>query len=76
MNTDIFEIQGTVVHKNLEGGFYAIDGDDGRKYDPINLSEPFKKDGLKVKVTARPKSNAMSIRMYGEIIEIVEITEN
>ena len=71
-----FEIQGTVVHKNLEGGFYAIDGDDGRKFVPINLSERFMKDGLKVKVTARPKRDTMSFRMYGEIIEIVEITEN
>jgi len=72
-DADTFEIQGTVVQKNIEGGFYAIDGDDGNKYNPINLSESFKKDGLKVKVTARLRVDAMSIHMYGAIIEVVEI---
>lgn len=72
-DSDVFEIQGTVVYKNIEGGFFAIDGDDGGKYNPINLSESFRKDGLKVKLTARPRTDAMSIHMYGAIIEVVEI---
>ena len=70
---DSFEIVGTVTYKNIEGGFYAIDGDNGRKYDPINLPESFRKDGLKVNVTARLKKDAMSFHMYGEIIEVVNI---
>jgi hypothetical protein len=71
--TDSFEIVGNVTYKNIEGGFYAIDGDDGKKYNPINLPEAFKKDGLKVKVTARSKKEAMSFHMYGAIIEVVNI---
>ena len=70
---DSFEIVGTVRYKNMEGGFYAIDGDDGKKYDPINLPESFRKDGLKVKVRARMKKDAVSVHMYGEIIEVIEI---
>lgn len=70
---DTFEITGTVVYKDIEGGFYAIDADDGRKYDPINLPENFKKNGLKVKLTARLKRNAVSFHMYGSIIEIVDV---
>ena len=70
---DTFEIMGTVTYKHIEGGFYAIDGDDGRKYDPINLPDSFRKDGLKVKVTARLKKDAMSFHMYGVIIEVVNI---
>ena len=70
---DSFEIVGTVTYKNIEGGFYAIDGDNGSKYDPINLPESFRKDGLKVKVTARLKKDAMSFHMYGAIIEVVNI---
>lgn len=72
---DAFEIVGTVVHKGIEGGFYAIDGDNGRKYDPINLPESFRKGGLRVKVTARRRRDAMSLHMYGVIIEIVNIAE-
>lgn len=70
---DSFEIVGTVTYKNIEGGFYAIDGDDGRKYDPINLPESFRKDGMRVKVTARPRMDALSLHMYGAIIEVVNI---
>ncbi|UCE49584.1 MAG: hypothetical protein JSW47_05455 [Phycisphaerales bacterium] len=70
---DSFEITGTVVFKNIEGGFFAIDGDDGRKYDPIDLPENFRKDGMKVKLTARLKRDAVSFHMYGSIIEVVNI---
>lgn len=68
-----FEIKGTVVYKSMEGGFFAIDGDDGRKYDPISLPESFRKDGLKVRVIARPRIDAVSIHMYGTIIEVMDI---
>ena len=73
ISADTFEIVGNITYKNIEGGFFAIDGDDGSKYDPINLPESFRKDGLKVKVTARLKKDSMSIRMYGTIIEVVNI---
>jgi len=62
-----------VTFKDLEGGFYAIESFDGKKYDPINLPESFRKDGLKVRVTARPQRDVMSFRMYGEIIEVIRI---
>lgn len=71
---DTIEITGTIVYKNFEGGFFAIDSDDGSKYNPTNLPESFRKDGLKVKVSARHKKDAMSIHMYGAIIDIVKIT--
>jgi hypothetical protein len=71
--SDAFEILGTVTFKDLEGGFYAIESFDGEKYDPMNLPESFRKDGLKVKVTARPQRDVMSFRMYGEIIEVISI---
>ena len=71
--SDALEILGTVTFKDLEGGFYAIESFDGKKYDPMNLPESFRKDGLKVKVTARPQRDVMSFRMYGEIIEIISI---
>jgi hypothetical protein len=68
-----FEIQGTIVYKSLEGGFFAIESDDGKTYDPINLPETFKRDGLKVKVNAKLRKDVGSIHMAGDIIEIVNI---
>jgi len=68
------DISGTVVYKELEGGFFAIEGDGGKIYDPINLPDAFKKDGLKVNVNARLRNDMGSIRMVGDIIEIIDIT--
>jgi hypothetical protein len=65
---------GTVSYKNLEGGFYAIDADDGQKYMPINLPKEFAVDGLRVQVSARPKAEMVGIQMYGIMAEIVEIS--
>lgn len=70
---DIVKIRGTVVHKDVEGGFFAIESDDGRVYDPINLPDRFKKHGLKVNVTAKLRNDMGSIHMVGDIVEIVEI---
>jgi len=70
---DIVKIRGTVVHKDVEGGFFAIESDDGRVYDPINLPDSFKKHGLKVNVSAKLRNDMGSIHMVGDIIEIVDI---
>jgi len=72
-NTDTVEIQGTVVYKDLEGGFYAIEGNDGRTYDPVNLPESFQTNGLRVKATVLYKNDVVGIHMAGNIVEIVHI---
>jgi hypothetical protein len=72
-DVDTFELHGTVVYKDVEGGFFAIDGDDGKTYDPINLSDSFKINGLKVNITAKLRNDMGSIHMVGDIIEIVKI---
>ncbi|HAK59117.1 MAG TPA: hypothetical protein DCO77_01870, partial [Nitrospiraceae bacterium] len=44
---------GTIRYISLEGGFYGIAGDDGKKYLPLHLTQEFKADGLRV--TFRPR---------------------
>ena len=63
------------MYKDMEGGFFAIDGDDGKTYDPINLPDSFKINGLKVNITARFRKDVMGIHMVGDIIQIVNIVE-
>ena len=70
-----FEVKGLVVYKEIEGGFFAIEGDDGKTYDPVNLPEAFRKDGLRVRLTARKKEDMAGIHMHGTIIEIVDISK-
>jgi len=57
---------------SLEGGFYGLVSNDGRKFMPLNLSETFRKEGLKIRVKGRVK-NVVSIYMWGIPFEIYEI---
>ena len=66
---------GTVAWKTIETGFYAIDADDGQGYEPINLPAEYGVNGLRVQVTAKPRTDMASINMYGIIIEIIEISK-
>ena len=64
---------GTVQWFDLEGGFFAIRGDDGVVYDPTNLAGEFRRDGLRVRFDAEIKPNMGGIHMVGPIVEIVAI---
>lgn len=65
---------GTVRRFELEGGFFAIVGDDGVTYDPTNLAEEFRQDGLRVRFRARVQDDVAGIHMVGPIVEILEIS--
>ncbi|MFQ5952767.1 MAG: hypothetical protein ACE5JK_05105 [Candidatus Omnitrophota bacterium] len=73
--TEYIEITGTVRRIHLEGGFWGITVEDGRKFDPVNMPERFKKDGLKVFVKMRPRDELAGAHMWGHMVEIVEIRE-
>ena len=66
-------INGTVQYNELEGGFYGLVADNGQKYDPINLSEEYRKDGLPVSFQVIEKKDMAGIHMWGKIVEIVKI---
>jgi hypothetical protein len=72
-NDEIRNMTGTIVYNEIEGGFYGIKSDDGKKYNPINLDAPFRKDGLRVKFDANPKKGMVGIHMWGEYVEIIHI---
>ncbi len=68
-----FATTGTVVFLSFEGGFYGIKGDDGRNYDPTNLANEFRKEGLRVRFRAKELKDQASFHMWGHLIEIAEI---
>ncbi|MBI2831089.1 MAG: hypothetical protein HYX79_02395 [Chloroflexi bacterium] len=70
---DIVSGTGTITYLNLEGGFYGIVGDDGQKYDPMNLDRAFQQDGLKVKFQVKLRKDVATIRMWGTPVEIISI---
>ncbi len=70
---DVISQTGTVKLINLEGGFYGIVGDDGKNYDPANLSEEFRVDGLRVSFEAKVLKDVATTRMWGTPVEIIKI---
>jgi hypothetical protein len=58
---------------SLEGGFYGLVAEDGRRYLPVNLPEEYKKDGLKIRVRGKIKTDVATIYMWGTPLEIMEI---
>lgn len=61
---------GTVRFLTFEGGFFGIIGDDGERYDPLNLGDEFKVDGLRVEFEASICSDCASFHMWGWIVRI------
>ena len=68
-----FSATGTVRFQQLEGGFWGIVGDDGTRYDPMDLPPKFQKDGLRVRFDAVPETDMMSTRMWGTMITLIHI---
>jgi hypothetical protein len=64
---------GTIQFNDFEGGFYGIVGDDGEKYNPINLQLEFEEDGIRVSYTLKILENQESIHQWGLMVEIIKI---
>ncbi|MFM8450631.1 MAG: hypothetical protein ACKOAY_11055 [Haliscomenobacter sp.] len=66
-------IIGKIVYVALEGGFYGIEGVDGREWYPLDLPDQFKKNGLSVAVQAIERTDAFSSAMWGTPIQILTV---
>lgn len=66
------QVKGTVKYLSFEGGFYGIVGDDGRHYDPLNMPQEFRVDGLRVRFTANKTGN-VSVHMWGHVVKLDSI---
>jgi inhibitor of cysteine peptidase len=68
-------LSGTITYLDLEGGFFGIIGDDGQKYDPVNLEAKYQKDGLRVAFVPEPVKDAAGIHMWGTMVNLVQVEE-
>ncbi len=69
----IIRATGIIQFQDLEGGFWGIVADDGRKFDALNLEPNFKKEGLRVRFEAKPETDRMSTRMWGTMVTLTHI---
>jgi hypothetical protein len=67
-------VTGTVQFYDLEGGFWAVKGDDGIIYDPKDgLPAKFQVQNRRVTMVAKVRTDLGSIHMVGPIVEIISI---
>src|SRR5262245_54771761 len=69
-------VVGTVHFYTVEGGFWAVHGDDGVTYDPLGgLPSTFQRENLRVRMIVRIRDDLSGVHMVGPIVEIVAIRE-
>jgi len=67
------QITGTVRYLDLEGGFWGIVAEGGRKLLPIGgVPSHLKRDGQRVRATVEA-AHVMSTRMWGEPVRVTAI---
>jgi hypothetical protein len=71
-NDGLIHGKGTVKYLGFEGGFYGIVGDNGKNYDPINMPQEFKVEGLRVHFTANLTEHN-TFHMWGYGVELLSI---
>jgi hypothetical protein len=66
-------IKATVIEWKVDGCDWMLELDEPNKIQPINLSNDFKKDGLKVWIKYSVEKGAVSTCMAGQIVKLVDI---
>lgn len=70
---DLTQVVATVEFLNVEGGCWSLLASDGVRYEPVDLGEEFREDGLQVTATVRPLAEVASVCQIGKIVEIESI---
>jgi hypothetical protein len=67
-------VVGTVHYFEVEAGFWAVRGDDGVTYDPVDgLPAAFRREGLRVAMVARLRPDLVGTHQVGPLVEIIRI---
>ena len=65
--------EGTVQYVDVTGGCWRIVSYDGVNYEPVNLPDEFKKDGLAVRFSAKRRDDVVTTCMVGQVVELLGI---
>ena len=65
--------KGQIEYLSFEGGFFWIIADDGKYYDPVNLPDEYKINGLHVVFLAKVLKNQVTYHMWARIVELTFI---
>jgi hypothetical protein len=71
----IRDVTATVRYVSIEGGFFALQGDDGVTYDPRRLDRKFAHDGLRVRARLHVLHDAAGVHMVGPIVDVLRMSK-
>lgn len=66
-------LTGTILYKDLEGGFYAFITENGKHYTPHGLDETYRKNGLLVEIKGITKPNIMTTTQFGTVLQVTSV---
>ena len=61
---------GRVVYRDLEGGVWVLEGDDGTTYQLAGGDRKIKKDGQRVEIQGEVARDTMTIAMMGPVLNV------
>ena len=64
---------GTIVYKNLEGGFFALHTHKGQKYTLKGLQPVYRRDGLIAEVSGVVDESAITFTQYGRLLVVKSV---
>lgn len=64
------KLTGRVAYRDLEGGVWVLEGDDGRTYQLDGGDRHLKQDGKRVRADGDLKNQQLSIQMAGPIFRV------
>jgi putative lipoprotein len=73
--TPPLRVAGTVQRLPIEGGVWIIRDTAGTRYQPTNLPDAFKVDGMTIEAEARRAKNVVSIGMAAPLLNLVRIRQ-
>ncbi len=66
-------MKGSIIYKDLEGGFYAFIAENGDRYTLHGLDETYQKNGLIVEVKGTPKPDMMTFTQFGTVLQVTRV---
>ncbi|WP_334018555.1 ribose-phosphate pyrophosphokinase [Alteromonas sp. S015] len=66
-------MKGSIIYKDLEGGFYAFISENGDRYTLHGLDETYQKNGLVVEVKGTPKPDMMTFTQFGTVLQVTNV---
>ena len=66
-------MKGSIIYKDLEGGFYAFIAENGDRYTLHGLDETYQKNGLIVEIKGTPKPDLMTFTQFGTVLQVSSV---